>query len=75
MPGQLDALTAHLQGVTVGHLAKGLLTQPRQRVWLGHWWVDNDGEHRTFSARRRGGQFIYVITELDLVTVITCDPE
>ena len=40
-----------------------------------HWWVDTDAEHRTFSARGRGGQLIYVIPDLDLVTVITCDPE
>jgi CubicO group peptidase (beta-lactamase class C family) len=40
-----------------------------------HWWVDTDGEHRSFSARGRGGQFIYVVPDLDLVTVVTCDPE
>ena len=40
-----------------------------------HWWVDTDGEHRSFVARGRGGQFIYLVPDLDLVTVITSDPE
>ena len=31
--------------------------------------------HHTFSARGYGGQFIYVVPDLDLVTVITSDPE
>ena len=41
----------------------------------GIGWVDTDAEHRSFHARGRGGQFIYVIPDLDMVTVITCDPE
>ena len=41
--------------------------------WL--WWVDTEGGHRTFSARGHGGQIIYVVPDLDLVTVITSDPE
>jgi CubicO group peptidase (beta-lactamase class C family) len=40
-----------------------------------HWWVDSDGEHPSFFALGRGGQFIYVVPDLDLVTVITSDPE
>jgi CubicO group peptidase (beta-lactamase class C family) len=41
--------------------------------WL--WWGDTEGGHRTFSARGHGGQIIYVVPDLDLVTVITSDPE
>ena len=41
--------------------------------WL--WWVDTEGEHRTFSARGYGGQLIYVVPDLDLVAVVTSDPE
>ncbi len=41
--------------------------------WL--WWVATEGNHRTFSARGHGGQIIYVVPDLDLVTVITSDPE
>jgi CubicO group peptidase (beta-lactamase class C family) len=38
-----------------------------------HWWVAVEEGHRTFSARGRGGQFIYVVPDLDLVAVITSD--
>jgi hypothetical protein len=41
----------------------------------GIGWIDTDGEHRDLLRAGRGGQFIYVIPDLDLVTVITCDPE
>jgi hypothetical protein len=41
--------------------------------WL--WWVATEGGHRTFSARGHGGRIIHVVTDLDLVTVITSDPE
>jgi CubicO group peptidase (beta-lactamase class C family) len=40
-----------------------------------HWLVANEGDHHTFSARGYGGQLIYVVPDLDLVTVITSDPE
>ena len=39
------------------------------------WWVPTEGGHHTFSARGYGGQFIYVVPDLDLVTVVTSDPE
>jgi CubicO group peptidase (beta-lactamase class C family) len=41
--------------------------------WL--WWVGSYDGHRTFSAQRYGGQYIYVIPDLDLVTVVTSDPD
>ena len=40
-----------------------------------HWWVAIEEGHHTFSARGYGGQFIYVIPDLDLVTVITSNAE
>ena len=40
--------------------------------WL--WWVAMEDGHRTFSARGHGGQYIYVVPDLDLVTVVTTDP-
>jgi CubicO group peptidase (beta-lactamase class C family) len=40
-----------------------------------HWWVAVEGDHRTFSARGYGGQFVYVVPDLDLVAVITSEPE
>jgi CubicO group peptidase (beta-lactamase class C family) len=40
-----------------------------------HWWVAVEGGYRTFFARGLGGQFIYVVSDLDLVTVITSDPD
>lgn len=39
------------------------------------WWVGMDGRHRTFRAEGLGGQFIYVVPDLDLVTVVTNAPE
>jgi CubicO group peptidase (beta-lactamase class C family) len=40
-----------------------------------HWWVAVESDHRTFSARGYGGQFIYVVPDLDFVAVITGEPE
>ena len=41
--------------------------------WL--WWVGTEGDQRTFFAQGRGGQYVYVVPDLDLVTVVTSDPE
>ena len=57
------------------HLASGLLTQPLAGGYSWLWWVPTEGGHHTFSARGYGGQFIYVVPDLDLVTVVTSDPE
>jgi CubicO group peptidase (beta-lactamase class C family) len=40
-----------------------------------HWWVATEDGHRTFRAQGYGGQFIYVVPDLDLVAVITSEPE
>jgi CubicO group peptidase (beta-lactamase class C family) len=40
-----------------------------------HWWVEIWNGHRTFRAEGYGGQFLHVVPDLDLVTVITGDPE
>jgi CubicO group peptidase (beta-lactamase class C family) len=40
-----------------------------------HWWVATEGNHRTFRAQGYGGQFIYVVPDIDLVAVITSEPE
>ena len=51
-------------------------TSPNLSMGYGwHWWVAIEDGHHTFSARGRGGQFIYVVPDLDLVTVITSDLE
>ena len=40
-----------------------------------HWWVTNETGHDSFRAQGYGGQLIQVIPELDLVVVITSDPD
>jgi CubicO group peptidase (beta-lactamase class C family) len=40
-----------------------------------HWWVSTDTEHPAFFARGYGGQLVHVVPDLDLVTVVTSDPE
>jgi CubicO group peptidase (beta-lactamase class C family) len=39
------------------------------------WWLDADADHPAFFARGYGGQTIYVVPDLDLVTVVTNDTE
>jgi CubicO group peptidase (beta-lactamase class C family) len=39
------------------------------------WWVTNETGHDSFRAMGYGGQLIQVIPDLDLVVVITCDPD
>lgn len=39
------------------------------------WWVPRQNEDGAFFARGYGGQVIYVDPALDLVTVVTSDPE
>ena len=40
-----------------------------------HWWVETEADHRVFFARGYGGQMIYVVPDLNLVTVVTSDPD
>jgi CubicO group peptidase (beta-lactamase class C family) len=39
------------------------------------WWVTNETGHDSFRAMGYGCQLIQVIPDLDLVVVITCDPD
>jgi CubicO group peptidase (beta-lactamase class C family) len=55
-------------------------TQPQSDPGTGdhygyQWWVTDDYGYDTFRAQGYGGQLIYVIPELDLVGVITSDPD
>ena len=54
-------------------------TQPQSDPGMGdygyQWWVTDDYGYDTFRAQGYGGQLIYVIPELDLVVVITSDPD
>jgi CubicO group peptidase (beta-lactamase class C family) len=55
-------------------------TRPQSEPSMGpgdygyHWWVTNETGHDSFRAMGFGGQLIQVIPDLDLVVVITCDP-
>jgi CubicO group peptidase (beta-lactamase class C family) len=40
-----------------------------------HWWAPRDNDNGSFLARGQGGQVIYVDPALDVVAVVTCDPE
>jgi CubicO group peptidase (beta-lactamase class C family) len=40
-----------------------------------HWVIANEGDHHAFYARGYGGQLIYVVPDLDLVAVVTSDPD
>jgi CubicO group peptidase (beta-lactamase class C family) len=56
------------------HLTPRQVTEPLDGYgW--HWRVAIEEGHQTFSARGYGGQFVYVVPDLDLVTVITSNPE
>jgi CubicO group peptidase (beta-lactamase class C family) len=56
-------------------------TQPQSDPTVGpgdygyQWWVTNETGHDSFRALGYGGQLIQVIPDLDLVVVITCDPD
>ena len=63
-PGRLRG-RGDLRGWLVAQLSNGY-------GWL--WWVGTE-IGRTFFARGYGGQLIYVVPELDLVVVVTSDPE
>ena len=39
------------------------------------WWVPRQADHAPFFARGYGGQVVYVDRALDLVVVVTSDPE
>ena len=39
------------------------------------WWVPREVDHASFFARGYGGQVVYVDRALDLVVVVTSDPE
>jgi CubicO group peptidase (beta-lactamase class C family) len=39
------------------------------------WWITEPSDHGAFSARGFGGQVIEVVPGLDLVAVVTTDPE
>jgi CubicO group peptidase (beta-lactamase class C family) len=39
------------------------------------WWVTNDAGHDAFYAAGWGGQYIYVVPDLDLLVVMTGNPQ
>jgi len=49
-------------------------TGPRSD-YAWQWWISRPGDHRAFSARGHGGQVVEVVPDLDLVAVVTTDPE
>ena len=39
------------------------------------WWISDLDDHRAFYALGSGGQAIEVVPDLDLVAVVTSDPD
>jgi CubicO group peptidase (beta-lactamase class C family) len=48
---------------------------PEQTSYGYLWWVTTTNGHDAYYAAGYGGQFIYVIPDLDLVVVITSNPD
>ena len=50
-------------------------SQRSGRAYGYGWWIRTLGGHRTFYAWGYGGQFIFIVPDLDLVVVMTSSPD
>jgi CubicO group peptidase (beta-lactamase class C family) len=44
---------------------------PEGKAYGYQWWADTGGEYRAYFAAGFGGQYVYVVPDLDLVVVVT----
>jgi CubicO group peptidase (beta-lactamase class C family) len=58
-----------------GFNADGFIDPMRDRQYGYGWWVHEIGDHETCFAWGYGGQYIFVLPDLDLVLVSTSSPD
>ena len=47
---------------------------PEEAQYGYHWWVLASGSHPAFFAAGYGGQYLWVVPDLDLIAVVTAEP-
>jgi len=66
--GQQIVPTAYVRASTTAWSAGGF---PEETSYGYHWWVTNEAGYAAFFAAGYGGQYLYVVPELDTIVVTT----
>jgi CubicO group peptidase (beta-lactamase class C family) len=70
--GQQIVPTAYVQASTTAWSAGGF---PEESGYGYQWWVTEEAGYHAFFAAGYGGQYLYVVPELDAIVVTTADYE